>query len=82
MCLLPQCEQFQEMDDMAEWGSTHVRQPVAKVTNIPPNPRHELAPHFDAEPKRSMHWGSAILFAATSLAAYAGLIAICQGAGL
>jgi hypothetical protein len=42
-----------------------------KVTNIPPNPHHELAPHFEPEPLTSITWREALWIAGAPLVALA-----------
>lgn len=55
MCLLPECEQFAAMDDMADWGVTHLRQPGRdNVIPMPTKPVHELQAHVEADPEVSL----------------------------
>lgn len=73
MCLLPENEQFAEMDDMADWGSSHVKQSPAKVIPIRPveTAAHELAPHFEPEPLAHITWREALWIAGAPLVALA-----------
>ena len=50
MCLLPENEQFAAVDETAEWGVTHLRQPRRdNVIPMPTKPVHELHAHVQPE---------------------------------
>lgn len=45
MCMTPQNEQYAAVDDTAEWGVKHLRQPRNNVIPLPTKPVHELQAH-------------------------------------
>lgn len=55
MCLLPENEQFAAVDETAEWGVTHLRQPRRdNVIPMPTKPMHELHAHVQPEQQTSL----------------------------
>lgn len=55
MCLLPENEQFAAVDETADWGVTHLRQPRRdNVIPMPTKPVHELQAHVEADPEASL----------------------------
>lgn len=50
MCILPENEQFAAVDETADWGVTHLRQPRHdNVIPMPTKPVHELHAHVQPE---------------------------------
>ncbi len=55
MCLLPENEQFAAVDETADWGVTHLRQPRRdNVIPMPTKPVHELHAHVKPEQQNSL----------------------------
>lgn len=55
MCLLPENEQFAAVDETADWGVTHLRQPRRdNVIPMPTKPVHELHAHVQPEQQTSL----------------------------
>lgn len=45
MCMLPECEQFAAMDDMADWGVKHLKEsPCPAVSEVESASKAETAP--------------------------------------
>ena len=45
MCMLPECEQFAAMDDMADWGVKHLKEsPCPAVSEVESASKAETVP--------------------------------------
>lgn len=78
MCMTEQSElSYKAMDETAEWGVTHLRQPRRdNVIPMPTKPVHELHAHVTPEAPQSMTFREAVICVACSIGLFALILLV------